>query len=124
MELQQTGMIDRLLGIEKALDWHKDNFSIEEINQFLKDPPSQYDFNCFEYPIRNRSGLRKAIMTAKIAKDNIDAPWLMCTCQMCHGNKIILSHREVNWYQASGYELPALCRDCMDELLGGDTNYT
>ena len=113
--LKETSIIDRLLGIEKALNWHKDNFSLDEINQFLVEPTDDYDFNCFTYPLQSRVDVKKAIAAAHNARDNPDAPWFrqMCEC----GSDIILTHREIDWYQAQGYGLPTLCHHCLSQIL-------
>lgn len=113
--LNTTSTIDRLLGIEQALEWHKDNFSMTEINQFLAQPVDEYDFRMYDFPLKSRSDVKKAIVAAKRAKDDVDAPWSSIQCTCCE-EKIILTHREMLWYQKNSYPYPQFCKSCMEKL--------
>lgn len=113
--LSTTSTIDRLIGIEQALEWHKDNFSLTEINQFLAQPMDEYDFRMYDFPLKSKSDLRKAITAAKRAKDDLDAPWTSFQCTDCE-EKITLTHREVLWYKKNSYSYPLFCSWCMAKL--------
>lgn len=113
--LSSTSTIDRLLGIEQALDWHKDNFSLTEINQFLSQPKDEYDFRMYNFPLKSKLDLKKAIAAAKAAMENLDAPWMMIQCTCCEG-QITLSHREVLWYKKNSYGYPSFCEECLVKI--------
>lgn len=116
IKLQDIPIIDRLLGIDTALSWQKDNFSMDEINQFLLNPVDEYDFNFFSYPLRSRHDLQKAISAAKATVNNPDAPWKLIKCHC--GGVITLTHRELQWHRDNGYACPQYCACCMVRYLG------
>lgn len=115
--LAATSTIDRLLGIEQALEWHKDNFSLTEINQFLAQPMDEFDFRMYDFPLKSKADIKKAISAAKRAKDDLDAPWSKIQCTCCE-EMITLTHREVLWYKKNQYAYPQLCNWCMAKLTG------
>lgn len=116
MTLQETSIAERLIGIETALNWHKDNFTMEEINQFLLTPKDEFDFTYFDYPIKSKTELRKTISFVLEAIRNPDNPWAKIRCSCCGGD-FELTRREVEWYQSTGYPLPTICPQCIDQLL-------
>lgn len=121
MTLMETSIAERLLGIERALSWHKDNFTIDEINEFLSTPVDEYDFTCFEYPIKTKGQLRAAIALSQRALKDPDTPWSMLQCKC--GERFTLTRRETEWYRSTGYQLPTLCPKCVNAILGGDIHH-
>ena len=114
--LMNTSIVDRLLGIDKALNWDKNNFSLDDINHFLLNPQDEYEFNNFPYPIESRHDLKKAIGIVKSSVTTKSVPWVKrhCSC----GTTFVLSFETVQWYKNNGYQLPTICEGCIKRFMG------
>ena len=111
-ELNKISTVDRLIYIGKALkEWHKDAFSLSEINRIMSRSTIPDDFNAFELPFLTYKDVHKAIQAAERTLVDDNAPWLMLTCEC--GGRIYLTRKMLAIYRMCDLPLPVFYDDCM-----------
>lgn len=118
--LSNINAAEKLVAIGKALrEWHKDAFSLNDINKIMSTTTLPDDFNAFEVPFMSYRDVSKAVAAAEKALDDKYAPWLIISCEC--GEPIILSHDELTWRRKYDLPMPTFCQSCLEKYRKGVT---